>query len=632
MILLSVSHVSKHYGPDPVLADITFDMRKGERLALVGPNGAGKTTLLKILTRQEEPDSGTVDLHSTAKIGFLEQQPTFAPEQTVWMEAREALADLIRLAQKAEELAHDLSNAADEVEGKRLGDQYDRLQHELQRRDGYNLDHKIERILHGLGFADDSFQQPVVQLSGGQQNRLLLAKLLLEEPDLMLLDEPSNHLDLEATGWLENYLAESNQALLLVSHDRYFIDKVANRTLELYDGTIDSYPGAFSAYVRQKAERLEVQRRTFERQQIEIAKLEDFVRRNQYGQKHAQAEDRRKKLERIERVDQPREIVAPPMGFPAAARSGDIVLRVEGLSKAFDQPLFSDLNFDLLRGEKWGVLGPNGSGKTTLLRCILGLQESDAGSIAFGAGVKVGYFDQLLNCLDSETQAVDAIRPDHKEFFEPQRRDLLARFGVVGDMVFQTVGSFSGGERNRTALAKLAASDANFLVLDEPTNHLDLWARQALEKSLTEFDGSVLFVSHDRYFLNQVADHLLVVEPTRFRVIEGNYDTYLHFVREGLAGDNGEIPPAEKATKKKDKREKPARRKRQFPYRKTEDIEEEIFEREARINELHEDLATPEVLRDGEKVKAAQQELEEQSERLAQLYAHWEEASEMNSS
>ncbi|MCB1089208.1 MAG: ABC-F family ATP-binding cassette domain-containing protein, partial [Verrucomicrobiae bacterium] len=252
------------------------------------------------------------------------------------------------------------------------------------------------------------------------------------------------------------------------------------------------------------------------------------------------------------------------------------------------------------------------------------------GKVSLGAGVKIGYFDQLLSCLNPNAEAVDAVRPDHKEFVEQQRRDLLARFGVTGDMVFQKVSSFSGGERNRTALAKLSASDANLLILDEPTNHLDLWARQSLEKSLKEFDGSVLFVSHDRYFLNQVADHLLVVEPTRFRVIDGNYETYLHFVREGLAGDNGEIPAAEKPAKKKDKREKQARPKRRFPYRKTEDIEEEIFEREARINELHEDLASPEVLRDGDKVKAAQEELQEQTDRLAQLYEHWEEASELN--
>src|SRR5439155_8463303 len=262
------------------------------------------------------------------------------------------------------------------------------------------------------------------------------------------------------------------------------------------------------------------------------------IRRYHFGDRHQQAEDRRKKLERIERVAPPREIATPPMGFPPASRTGDIVLRVETLAKSFPgKPLFENLSFDVLRGEKWGILGPNGSGKTTLLRCVLGELELDNGRIIFGAGVKVGYFDQMLTGLDEDMQVLDAVRPSHKEFVEQQRRDLLSRFGVTGDMVFQRVASLSGGERNRTALARLSASDANLLILDEPTNHLDIWARGSLEKALRDFDGSVLFVSHDRYFLNQVATKLLIVEPGRFRVIDGNYDTYQHFVKHGLARD-----------------------------------------------------------------------------------------------
>jgi ATP-binding cassette subfamily F protein 3 len=401
---------------------------------------------------------------------------------------------------------------------------------------------------------------------------------------------------------------------------------------------VDAYVGNFSAYWRQKAERLEVQRRTWDRQQEEIAKLEDFIRRNHYGQKAAQAEDRRKKLERIERVEPPREIAAPAMRFPEASRTGDIVLRVERLAKSFDRPLFREVTFDVQRGERWGILGPNGSGKTTLLRCILGEVQPDEGKITFGAGVKAGYFDQQLQCLDSEERVMDAVRPSHKEFVEQQRRDLLARFGVIGDMAHQKVGSLSGGERNRVALAMLAASDANLLILDEPTNHLDLWARASLERAIKEFEGTVLFVSHDRYFLNQVADHLLVVEPNRFRVVEGNYDTYLHLVRVGLAGGEASISTAagkadgKPKTDSADKKGKPRepRRKRKFPYRKLEDLEAEIFDRETRIEELHAALATPEVLRDGEKVKQAKAEIEEHQQTLATLYEHWEEAAELN--
>jgi ATP-binding cassette subfamily F protein 3 len=635
MILLTVDGVTKHFGPEPVLDGVAFEVRRGDRVSIVGPNGAGKTTLLKIIGSREEADAGTAQLHGSARLGFLEQQPEFPPGHTVWDEARSALGELIRLAEEAESVAHAMSDAANDVDRQRLGERFDRLQHELHRRDAYNLDHKIARVLHGLGFTDDTFQQPVEQLSGGQKNRLLLAKLLLEEPDLMLLDEPSNHLDIEATEWLENFLVESTQAIIVVSHDRYFLDKVTFRTLELFRGTIDSYQGNFSAYKRQKAERLEVQRRTYEKQQIEIGKMEDFVRRHHYGQKHTQAEDRRKKLERIERVELPREIAAPPMGFPAASRTGDIVLRIERLSKSFDRPLFADVTFDILRGEKWGILGPNGSGKTTLLRCILGQQEPDVGRVVLGTGVKVGYFDQLLSCLAGDALVVDAIRPSHKEFVEQQRRDMLARFGVTGDMVFQTVDSLSGGERNRTALAMLAASDANFLVLDEPTNHLDLWARDALEKSLREFDGSVLFVSHDRYFLNQVCDHLLVVEPGRFRVVEGNYDNYVHLLGSRLAGAT--VADATNEKRKPDKpppkpaeQETSARRKRRFPYRKLQDIEADIHQRETRIAELHETLASPDVLRDGQRVKETKAQLDEQQQKLASLYEHWEEATELN--
>ena len=633
MILLDVRSVTKHFGPEAVLAGASFEVRPKERLALVGPNGAGKSTLLKILAGQESADSGSVSLHPSARLAYLEQHATFPEGVTLWEHARVALGDLLELIHQSEELAHALSQVDDAAERDRVGKQFDRLQHELQRRGGYNVDHRIARVLEGLGFSRESFHQPVVELSGGQQNRLLLARLLLAEPDVMLLDEPSNHLDIEATAWLEDFLLESSQAMVIVSHDRYFLDRVTTRTLELFHGTIDSYVGNFSAYWRQKAERVEVQRRTYEKQQEEMAKAEDFIRRNHYGQKSAQAKDREKKLARIERVDPPRHIAAPPMGFPAAKRSGDIVLRAEGISKAFDRPLFQNLTFQIERGERWGIVGPNGTGKTTLLRCLVGQQEADTGRISPGTGVKIGYFDQLLTGLDGNQPVVDAIRPPHKEFVESQRRDVLARFGVTGDMVFQAVNSLSGGERNRAALARLAASDANFLILDEPTNHLDLWARDALERALLAFDGTVLFVSHDRYFLNQVADHLLVVEPNRFRVIEGNYDAYRHLAALSPSNERGracEKSERAAAKPKKSTAEDGSKRRRRFPYRKVADLEGEIFVRESRVEELTGALASPEVLRSGEKTREIKAEIADQQATLRTLYEHWEEATELN--
>ena len=302
MILLNVANVTKQFGPEPVLDGVTFELRPGDKIGLVGPNGAGKTTLLAILAGRLSADSGTVELHGSAHLDYLEQQPTIVPGRTLWDEAAAGLEGLASLARDAERTAHELAATNDPVEHKRLAEHYDRLQHELAHRDAYNLDHRIERVLEGLGFTRDNFTQPIEQLSGGQQNRLLLARLLLSGPDVMLLDEPSNHLDVDATGWLERFLAESSQAMIVVSHDRYFLDKVTNRTLELFQGTVDDYAGNFSAYWRQKAERVEVQARTYEKQQQLIAKTEDFIRRNHYGQNHAQAEDRRKKLARLERV------------------------------------------------------------------------------------------------------------------------------------------------------------------------------------------------------------------------------------------------------------------------------------------------------------------------------------------
>jgi ATP-binding cassette subfamily F protein 3 len=638
MIVLKVEAIRKHYGPEAVLSEVTFEVHSGERVGLVGPNGTGKTTLLKILAGKEEADAGFFQVHPTVRVGYLQQQPLVEPGRTLWEEAHSALAELIAMQHEAVDVAHRLSQTPDADERRRLAARYDQLQQELHRHDAYNLDYKVERVLDGLGFPRAAFELPIESLSGGEQNRLMLAKLLLADPDLMLLDEPSNHLDIAATEWLEEFLCQSRAAMILVSHDRYFLDKVTTHTLELFHGTVDRYTGNFSAYLQQKGERLLVERRTYQRQQLEIEKAKEFIRRNAYGQNHAQAEDRRKKLARLEEelVAPPREIESPPMAFPPAQRSGDIVLRAEGVSKAYDRPLFTNLDFQITRGQRWAILGPNGSGKSTLLKCLLGLAPMDTGRATLGQGVEVGYFDQQLQSLDDQARVVDAIRPK-AEMNEPKRRSLLARFGITGDTALQPVASLSGGERCRAALARLSASASNFLVLDEPTNHLDLWAREALERALAEFDGTVLFVSHDRYFVNRVADHLLVVEPGRFRVIEGNYSTYLHLVREGLAG--GPAARAEKPQDKASKEEKRAKSsdadakpkpKRRFPYRKIEDLEKEIFDREARIEQLHAALALPENLRDGDRVRQMKAQIAEEQEALKTLYAHWEEAAELN--
>lgn len=643
MQVLHVAGLRKFYGPEPVLDGVTFDVFAGDRVGLVGPNGTGKTTLLKIIAGRETSDGGEAFITGGVKLGYLEQRAEFPEDRTVWEEARTAVQDLIDLQRDAELTAMRLAQVQDPVERRRLASRFDHLQQELHRLNAYHLDHKIEQVLEGLGLGPAYYERPANQLSGGEQNRLLLAKLLLAEPDLMLLDEPSNHLDIDATRWLEEFLADHRAAMIIVSHDRYFLDKVTNRTLELFRGTVESYTGHFSAYLRQKQERLLVAQRTYEKQREEIAKAEEFIRRHHYGQKAAQAQDRRKKLERIELVEPPRQIEPPPIRFPPAERSGDVVLRVENLGKSFDRPLFSGLTFDIARGERWGILGPNGCGKTTLLRCLLGEVPADVGRVVRGYNVLVGYFDQHLNCLPEDQPAMDAVLPTETvsdDLIEQKRRDLLAKFGITGERALTIVRNLSGGERCRVALARLTATRANFLVLDEPTNHLDLWARDALEQAIKVFDGTVLFVSHDRYFIDQVADHLIVFESDRVRIIHGNYSAYMG-MRAAYAGEKslsgsskslGDNGPKNQARPVRPEQSPPsAKRKRRFPYRKQEDIEADILQQESRRDEIINELSLPETHRNGLRVKELKTELEQIEERLQQLYAHWEEAMELNS-
>ncbi|MDG2014195.1 MAG: ATP-binding cassette domain-containing protein, partial [Pirellulaceae bacterium] len=412
-------------------------------------------------------------------------------------------------------------------------------------------------------------------------------------------------------------------------------------TLELVNGQIDSFPGNYTKYKTLKAQRLEVQLRTFEKQQEEKEKLKDFIRRHHHGQKHAQAEDRRRKLERLEAGEQapvPREIPIPKMKFHEVTRTGDIVMRVDDLAKSFDEMLFSQVGFQIERGQRWGILGANGTGKTTLLKCLLGEHAADTGTVKMGAGVEVGYFDQHLNCIDGNVISAEAIRPRNESTAELRmnelaRRDLLARFGIMGDTALQQVQSLSGGQRNRVALANLAAQRANFLILDEPTNHLDLWAREALESAVREFEGTILLVSHDRYFLNRACTHILLLENQSTRVIEGNYDTY-RMLKQAQAAEETKIAKSYGLTAAGKKKGRAAqdvtKRKRKFPYRKVTDLENDIAACETAIEALHFRLADPATHRDPGAVKAAKSELADHNERMQQLYDHWEEASELN--
>jgi ATP-binding cassette, subfamily F, member 3 len=635
MLLLSCSSLSRGFDEGPVFTDIGFELQSGERVGLVGPNGAGKTTLLRLLAGLDQPDEGDVRLHAGARVALLRQQPTFQPGRALFAEAKAALDQLVGAHEEMVLTAEALARAGDESQHQALAARYDRLNELLRHHDAYNLDHRVEAVLDGLGFDAADYERPVETFSGGQQSRLMLARLLLSAPDVLLLDEPNNHLDIAATRWLEDYLAAQSEAMLIVSHDRYFLDRVVNKIFELSAGRLTAYPGNYRSYARLREERYLQQLKAWEAQQEYVARQEDYIRRVHYGQLHKQAESRRKALDRLERVERPVLIEGPRMHFGDVRRSGDVVLQVDDLAKAYDRPLFGHLSFTLERGRRLGILGPNGSGKTTLLRILLDEEKPDSGRIQRGHLVEFGYYDQHLQSLAGDQPVIRAVWPDgDPEATEQAMRDLLGRFGLAGDQVYQPVRALSGGERSRAALARLVARGVNVLVLDEPTNHLDLWACDALERALLDFEGTVIVVSHDRYFLNRVVDQLIVLDGQGgCQLIHGNYDTY-----ELMRAQQASAEPAEKEGPERSARKAvqeppagaPAKRRRRFPYRKVEDLEAAIAAEETRLRELEALLASPDLYRDGERVKETTRNFDETRARLQQLYDHWEEAVELN--
>lgn len=634
MLLLSCSNLTHGYDHLPLFEDLSFELYAGQRVGLVGPNGAGKTTLLRVLAGLDSPDAGEVRRHAGARVALVRQQPDFAAGRSLFDEARTALQELVAAHEEMIRTAEELSQTTDESARKALVQRYDRLNEMLRHHDAYNLDHRVEQVLDGLGFVKEDYDRTVETFSGGQQSRLMLAKLLLGAPDVMLLDEPSNHLDIDATRWLEDYLARQPEAMLVVSHDRYFLDKVVNKVFELHSARVESYPGNYQAYWKLRQERYDQRLKAWEAQQEYIAKQEEYIRRVHYGQLHKQAQSRKKALEHLELVERPRLIQAPRMHFGEVRRSGDVVVAAEGLAKAYDRPLFSQLSFSLQRGRRLGILGPNGSGKTTLLKILLGDEKPDAGKVERGYLVFPGYYDQHLKSLDDGQIVLRAAWPESDpDANEQAMRDLLGRFGLAGDQVYQPVSSLSGGERSRVALARLVADGANVLVLDEPTNHLDLWACESLEQALLDFEGTVIVVSHDRYFLNRVVDLLVVLEGNgRTQVIHGNYDTYQQMsalAEPAALSAPAKPPPALPARDGSDPTGK-VRRKRRFPYRKLDELEADIARHETQLQEIERALASPELYQQGEKVKEVMRDFESCKQTLQQLYEHWEEAAELN--
>ncbi|MSR51968.1 MAG: ABC transporter ATP-binding protein [Gemmataceae bacterium] len=638
MLLLSCSRLTRAFDRGPLFDDVSLELFHGERVGFVGPNGSGKTTLMRILAGQDTPDSGDMHLHAGARALLLEQHQEFPRGRTLFDEAKSAFGELLRAQEEMIQVADQLSHTTDESLQKTLSVRYDRLSELLRNNDAFTLDHKVETVLGGLGFRPEDNAREVQTFSGGQQRRLLLAKLLLASPDVMLLDEPSNHLDIDTVRWLENYLVQQSQAMLIVSHDRYFLNKVVTKIFELHDGRITSYPGNYKQYVRLRDERFEHRMKEYEAQKEYIEKQEEYIRRVHYGQMAKQAQSRQKTLDKIERHEAPTRVESPRMHFGSVMRSGDVVFQVENLGKAFGtKRLFEGLGFQLQRGKRLGIMGPNGCGKTTLLRILLGDEEPSEGTVKRGALIHVGYLDQHLKMLDEDKTIIRAVWPEpDPELTEQRMRDLLGRFGLAGKIIDQPVRECSGGERSRAALARLVVEGANVLILDEPTNHLDLWACDALEEAIKEFDGTVIVVSHDRYFVNAISDLLIVMESGKVEVVYGNYDMYesLRATREAeeAAERKRKTTPAvsESKTTTSSTGTKPAKRKRKFPYRKVEELEKEVMEQEELVAELETKLALPDIYRDANLVKETMQDFEDAKEHLKTLYEHWEETMELN--
>jgi ATP-binding cassette subfamily F protein 3 len=586
MAILTANNLSKAYGSEDIFEEVSLSLPQGGKAALVGPNGAGKTSLLKILLRLEAPSGGEVHLARETRIGYLPQNPSLDGEHSLHEEMLSAFAPLRRMEAALQTLEHEMGANPEALE------RYGRLQAEFERLGGYTYEVQIEQVLQGLGFTADFYERPLSQLSGGQKTRALLARLLLEKPDLLALDEPTNHLDIDAIEWLEGFLRAYEGTTLIISHDRYFMDSVVDTIWELDWGTLETYRGNYSAYLAQREERHERRRKEYEAQQAFIAKEQDYIARNIAGQNTAQAKGRRKRLERLFRGDDHhRQLLdAPPkrrhlaLKLQAASRTGDQVLKTRGLKVGYHgRVLVSVPDLLLLRGEVAAIMGGNGAGKSTFLKTILGKLEAVAGEYTWGAGVQVGYFAQAHEDLQPENDLLDEISKV-KALLPAQAREYLAQYQFTGEEVFRKVGTLSGGERGRLALAKLALSGANVLLLDEPTNHLDIPSQEILQSVLADFQGTILLVSHDRYLIEALASQIWQVGAGKMTVFMGGYADFLaerKKAQDPAAQSNG------KPTALPKKQEKAKPKHGLNPYQ----LEKRLKETEARVHRLEAEFA-----------------------------------------
>lgn len=633
MLLLQTNDVTRRFGADVLFHNMNLQIQEHGRTALVGRNGAGKTTFLKMIAGITEPDEGTITKAKDLTIGYLAQDQGLDSQNSIWSELDTVFTPLHKMEKQIHDLEHQLGELDSSSEHyQQILASYDTLQTSFKKQGGYEYASRMRGILHGFGFDEDTYDTPINSLSGGQKTKLALAKILLQAPGLLILDEPTNHLDMNILAWLEDYLKSYQGALLIVSHDRYFLDRVVNDVYDLDNKTLTHYTGNYTQFVQHKQERLQAEWKHYDQQQKKISKLEDFVNRNivrASTTKRAQA--RRKQLEKMERLDRPEtDDKSIHFHFHADKASGNEVLDVEQAKVGYhEQVLAGPLSFTVRKPQRIGIVGPNGIGKSTLLKSILHKIPLISGTIKMGANLEIGYYDQEQQQLHPHKTVLEEVWDDHPEVPEKDIRSLLGSFLFVGDDVYKVVHELSGGEKARLELTKLSFKSINFLILDEPTNHLDIDSREVLESAINEFDGTVLFISHDRYFINQVATDILAMQQNGIKHYEGDYDDYLAAKDKEnptiVENANTNKGAAGKQSYQQNKEQQRARRKIQ---RQVDSLEKEMADLENQQSAVQEQMSQPEIATDIGKLTDLQKQLDALAAKAEEVELAWTEAAE----